>query len=130
MKQKNDLAVSPVIGVLLMVAVTVILAAIIAMFVFGMAANVPKNKVISMSAQQPSADTITVTYLGGTDTSQFDHATVNVTDDDGKYVDVDNLTNVVGDSVVASGKFSHRNRVSVVGYFTDDSAQVLLETYV
>lgn len=34
--RKNDEAVSPVIGVILMVAITVILAAVIAAFVFGM----------------------------------------------------------------------------------------------
>ena len=38
-KSKED-AVSPVIGVILMVAVTVILAAVIAAFVFGMGSNV------------------------------------------------------------------------------------------
>ena len=35
---KNDQAVSPVIGVILMVAITVILAAVIAAFVFGIVA--------------------------------------------------------------------------------------------
>ena len=35
--RKNEEAVSPVIGVILMVAITVILAAVIAAFVFGMA---------------------------------------------------------------------------------------------
>jgi flagellin-like protein len=34
--RKNEEAVSPVIGVILMVAITVILAAVIAAFVFGM----------------------------------------------------------------------------------------------
>ena len=38
---KNDEAVSPVIGVILMVAITVILAAVIAMFVFGLAGTIP-----------------------------------------------------------------------------------------
>ncbi len=38
--RENEDAVSPVIGVILMVAITVILAAVIAAFVFGMAGNV------------------------------------------------------------------------------------------
>ena len=41
---KNEEAVSPVIGVILMVAITVILAAVIAAFVFGMAGNIQKNE--------------------------------------------------------------------------------------
>lgn len=38
----NNEAVSPVIGVILMVAVTVILAAVIAAFIFGFTGNMPK----------------------------------------------------------------------------------------
>ena len=41
---KNDEAVSPVIGVILMVAITVILAAVIAAFVFGMAGNIRRPR--------------------------------------------------------------------------------------
>ena len=40
----NDEAVSPVIGVILMVAITVILAAVIAAFVFNMAGDVQGGK--------------------------------------------------------------------------------------
>ncbi len=50
-KSKED-AVSPVIGVILMVAVTVILAAVIAAFVFGMGSNVTKTKVVAVTASQ------------------------------------------------------------------------------
>jgi flagellin-like protein len=41
---KNDEAVSPVISVILMVAITVILAAVITAFVFGMAGNISKTE--------------------------------------------------------------------------------------
>ena len=64
---KNDEAVSPVIGVILMVAITVILAAVIAAFVFGMAGNISKTKVVAATAQQPDANHIVVTYQGGQD---------------------------------------------------------------
>ena len=47
--KKNEEAVSPVIGVILMVAITVILAAVIAAFVFGMAGTVSKTKVFSVT---------------------------------------------------------------------------------
>ncbi len=43
-------AVSPVIGVILMVAITVILAAVIAAFVFGMAGNVSKTRSVAVTA--------------------------------------------------------------------------------
>ena len=64
---KNDEAVSPVIGVILMVAITVILAAVIAAFVFGMAGNISKTKVVAATAQQTQSDRITLTYQGGQD---------------------------------------------------------------
>ena len=50
---KNEDAVSPVIGVILMVAITVILAAVIAAFVFGMAGNIQKTKVVAATVSQP-----------------------------------------------------------------------------
>ncbi len=55
--RKNDEAVSPVIGVILMVAITVILAAVIAAFVFGMSGNISKTKVVAVTAQQPDSNT-------------------------------------------------------------------------
>ena len=129
---QNETAVSPVIGILLMVAITVILAAVVAMFVFGMANNMQfSTKNVAVSVQQVEAGTITATYLGGQDSFRFDHATVDITDDNGDHVeDIDNLTNVVGNSVTVEGDFSERNHVVVVGYFTDNSQQVLLDTYV
>jgi archaeal type IV pilus assembly protein PilA len=124
---QNDSAVSPVIGVILMVAV----AAFIAGFLLGMANNMPySSKNVAVSVQQPDTGKITATYLGGQDTYKFDHATVNVTDDNDKFVKVDNLSNVVGNTVTATGVFSERNHVIIVGYFTDNSQQVLIDTYV
>ncbi|MGB7788001.1 type IV pilin [Methanoregula sp.] len=65
--RKNDEAVSPVIGVILMVAITVILAAVIAAFVFGMAGNITKTKVVAATMSRPNSTTIIVTYSGGQD---------------------------------------------------------------
>ena len=54
---KNEDAVSPVIGVILMVAITVILAAVIAAFVFG------------LGGQQVAAPTASITAANNPDTS-------------------------------------------------------------
>ena len=48
--RENEEAVSPVIGVILMVAITVILAAVIAAFVFGMGSNVQGTKTVAVTA--------------------------------------------------------------------------------
>jgi len=65
--RKNEEAVSPVIGVILMVAITVILAAVIAAFVFGMAGNIQKTKVVAATAYRPNASGVIITYQGGQD---------------------------------------------------------------
>ncbi len=63
---KNDEAVSPVIGVILMVAITVILAAVIAAFVFGM--GTPEKTPMAnmqMKRAQVSSNQIIFTHSGG-----------------------------------------------------------------
>ena len=76
--KKNEEAVSPVIGVILMVAITVILAAVIAAFVFGMAGNVGKTKVVAITAQRPSETNISVTNMGGPDVLSLSQLNVSV----------------------------------------------------
>jgi archaeal type IV pilus assembly protein PilA len=80
---KNDDAVSPVIGVVLMVAITVILAAVIATFVFGMATSIPITRSIVATATQDDANNIIIVYNGGQDETLFRGANVTVTPSDG-----------------------------------------------
>ncbi len=64
--EKNDEAVSPVIGVILMVAITVILAAVIAAFVFGMGTptKAPQASLV-ISSSSATYDTVNITHRGG-----------------------------------------------------------------
>lgn len=62
----DDRAVSPVIGVILMVAVTVILAAVVSMLVLGMGSDVESHPQASFSFDyDSSADTVDITHEGG-----------------------------------------------------------------
>lgn len=62
----DDSAVSPVIGVILMVAITVILAAVIATFVLGLGDSVSNTAPqASFSIDYESGTSITVTHEGG-----------------------------------------------------------------
>jgi flagellin-like protein len=69
--RENEDAVSPVIGVILMVAITVILAAVIAAFVFGMAGDMDSQKEVYATAKistNSSGNTwLIVTLQGGKD---------------------------------------------------------------
>jgi archaeal type IV pilus assembly protein PilA len=122
---KNDEAVSPVIGVILMVAITVILAAVIAAFVFGMAGNIQKTKIVAASAYHDGTH-ISVTFQGGQDAALVDsiHATIA-----GTSTSMD-LVNAVGNSKSFTGSFTTKQHVVVTATFTDGTTQVILDTSV
>ena len=146
--RKNDEAVSPVIGVILMVAITVILAAVIAAFVFGMSGNISKTKIVAVTAQQPDGEYISVTYQGGQDATTFGSGNVIVTPATAQTITYSNstpqtfglqsaqggLTAVVGSTVTIKAAtvngFAGRDHVVATGTFTDGATQVLLDTYV
>ena len=137
--RKNDEAVSPVIGVILMVAITVILAAVIAAFVFGMSGNITKTKIVAVTAQQPDGKTITVTYQGGQDAQSFEYGNVTVSAAGGAAVTYTNSTgtgSVLGQDVgsfvtaKATDGFEGKDHVVATGTFGDGSVQVLLDTYI
>ena len=66
--KKNDEAVSAVIGVILMVAITVILAAVIAAFVFQLGGNVPKSKSVGVEVKRvTTAGVVGVKTMSGAD---------------------------------------------------------------
>jgi len=132
---KNDEAVSPVIGVILMVAITVILAAVIAAFVFGMAGNISKTKIVAATAQQPSANQIVVTYQGGQDAATCTGVVWTVTEEGGSsgvftMGDVSTSATTpltVGTGHTFAGSFAGKDHVVATAYFTDGSQQVILD---
>jgi flagellin-like protein len=140
--KNNEEAVSPVIGVILMVAITVILAAVIAAFVFGMAGNISKTKVVAATVQQPDGSHITVTYQGGQDAGTFSGANVTITPGTATVINYDIaapagtgwLSPKVGSSTTAtaatSGAFSGRDHVVVTATFSDGSQQVILDNFI
>ncbi|MDD1662484.1 MAG: type IV pilin N-terminal domain-containing protein [Methanomicrobiales archaeon] len=127
-KERED-AVSPVIGVILMVAITVILAAVIAAFVFGMASGVSKTKAVAATSRQMQNDVI-VTWQGGQDNPLVNGYNISVTNATAtKNIIVNG--NVVGTSTVCTTcGTSAQDHVVVVAVFTDGSSQVVLDTYV
>ena len=130
--RKNDEAVSPVIGVILMVAITVILAAVIAAFVFGMSGNITKTKVVAATVSQSSATNVSVTYNGGQDAPSL-HV-INWSVNGGTITTMGTLAGssvlAVGTSTQITGATSSQDHVVAVGYFLDGSSQVILDTYV
>ena len=142
MNFKNEEAVSPVIGVILMVAITVILAAVIAAFVFGMTGNVATTKNVAATATQQGADKIVITYQGGADAVSV--SWLNVTAPNGTVYTTTSANGVLGTSAgvkpnvgaamvlhLASGEdWTARDHIVVTAHFTDGADQVILDTYV
>jgi len=127
--QKED-AVSPVIGVILMVAITVILAAVIAAFVFGMASGVSKTKAVAATARQ-TGTAIVVTWQGGQDNPMVSSYIIQVDNSSASKTAATVSDNVVGNSTTIAGYGSDgQDHVVVVASFTDGSSQVVLDTYV
>lgn len=127
---KRDEAVSPVIGVILMVAITVILAAVIAAFVFGMTGSVSKTKTVAVVSEMKTPTQIIVTNMGGQDVKQL---TDIVTKVNGATVDpiapeanqLETVASQVGSYSVYS--VAAGDRVTVTGIFKDGTSAVLLD---
>ncbi len=138
--RENEEAVSPVIGVILMVAITVILAAVIAAFVFGMTGNVQTTKTVSIASALDGTD-IVLTINGGPDLPSLQQLTITI---DGTapttIVTCNNVdTSVSGGeiTIATDKKFQVGNtitiadensgRVLVVGKWTDGAEQIILD---
>jgi flagellin-like protein len=126
---KKDDAVSPVIGVILMVAITVILAAVIAAFVFGMAGNVQKTKNVAAVAEQNSTNFLIVTFHGGKDAADVEYLNVTFKDAATPIIKEEPTVGVSIPSTSAIGT-PEKDHVVATAQFKDGSTQVILDTYV
>ena len=139
--KQNEDAVSPVIGVILMVAITVILAAVIAAFVFGMSGNIQSTKNVAATATQQGT-TIIVTYQGGADAQNVKHLMFSIKDDVKGYSS-DAAGSIAASTGLASSKVNvgtswkfptegtpNKDHVVVTAHFMDGSDQVILDTFV
>ena len=85
----EERAVSPVIGVILMVAITVILAAVIGAFVLGLGDSVSEtapNAQIDFDYDDTNGDSLTLTHDGG---NSFQVSNVELTGPDGTVSDLE-----------------------------------------
>ena len=118
---KNDNAVSPIIGVILMVAITVILAAVVAALVFGIAGNMGSNhNNIGISEQRINNSAISIMD----NTGSTDSALINMTasgDFVGSPVNLGiNAGNQI--SLILTGNTTHN--IIVTANFNDGSSVV------
>ncbi len=151
--RENEDAVSPVIGVILMVAITVILAAVIAAFVFGMTGNIETQKSVALTAKQISGNQLQVTVQSGADLSTLEYLRIEVADSGGTaktyyaYVKTGGsktfetakpgdgttgtitvgsiFTSSINNGILTDGS----DHVVIIGHFADGRDQTLLDTF-
>lgn len=121
---KKDDAVSPVIGVILMVAITVILAAVIAAFVFGMAGNVQTTKNVGLVVSSNTTG-VTATVSGGTDLNSV--TSLDYTIDGGTKTNLINTAPTVGQILSHLETSPAGKRMIIIGTFKDGSTQILFD---
>jgi len=139
--RENEDAVSPVIGVILMVAITVILAAVIAAFVFGMGSNIQTQKTVGVNLQKDGT-ALKVTIAGGPDLPALQYLKVTVngksyyTEETSFTISTTRTVGVertspfkVGDIFTCSNAMEADSykRVIVVGHFSDGQDQMLAD---
>lgn len=122
---KNDEAVSPVIGVILMVAITVILAAVIAAFVFGLAGTTQATKSVGVTANLNASNFVVITWQGGADLNKITNWTAkNAT---GNWLAGHGGTTAVGEVNFSNSAVPANDRIIITAKFQDGSEQVVFD---
>jgi len=124
----DDRGVSPVIGVILMVAITVILAAVIGTFVLGLGDSLEQAPQAQMDVEATATEgEFTLSHNGG-DTIAWEDLTVNV--DSGSITQVTTGEFSVGNSHTFDTGLTGDNNDVTVTVVHGPSESILLETTV
>ena len=121
---KSEEAVSPVIGVILMVAITVILAAVIGAFVFNIAGSTSSSKTVAITASPNASNMLTFTVQGGPDLGALDKLSLKIGSNSSWNWTQSSFA--VGDTL-SNGTAVTGSRVMLIGTFSDGSTQILFD---
>ncbi|KQC04948.1 MAG: hypothetical protein APR53_09045 [Methanoculleus sp. SDB] len=132
--ERNEEAVSPVIGVILMVAITVILAAVMVGYTLAVPQNLHADTPIGISAAQADAVTVKITYIGPPRADEIADITATLYATDGTQAGQVTITGpVVGQSynlISAQPLTGGLEHVIITARYWDDDEAVILDTYV
>jgi hypothetical protein len=129
----EESAVSEVIGIILIVALTVILSAIIAAYAFGLVGTMPTNYNVAVTLHKTDLTHFNMTYQGGPDHEKL--TSLRITWPEASLPspilpsDVPNpsVGQYWGPAEIVPGG---RNHIIVVGHFSDEKEQVLLNAFI
>ena len=118
--ENSDRGVSPVIGVILMVAITVILAAVIGTFVLGLGDSLQQAPQSQLEVTSDSANNVTLSHTGG-DELKPGNIEVTIGDNTTALSNVTNDNFGVGQSVKFTGQTNGDNIEVVVVHTPSES---------
>jgi flagellin-like protein len=145
---KNNRALSPVIGEILLIAIVVVLGAIIASYAFGSSETITKLYLVGATVDQPDSEHIVVTFTGGKDDDKILYVNVSV---NGFFYDkstnnwsTSEVNTFGGDGInpIKAGRSeiltddddtyirSEKDHVIVTGHFIDGTVQIILDGFV
>ena len=146
--RKDKKGVSPVIGVILMVAATIVIAAVVIAMLGGFTAP-GRTYAVAAQAEMRNVDTtptVFVTYLGGPDAAQVDSLSGSATDPDGNDAALEAYGNTsmwapTGGGAPSPGAVATvdtegytmgggDDHVIVTATFKDGSTQMILNTWI
>ena len=129
---RNDTAVSEVTGSILMVAVTVILAAIIGATVLSLVGTMQPTRIVGVTAVRFNETNVSVTYYGSDKPDQLYWLNISVNGAlSEKLGDVGETTPLgVGNTTNVLALVRGQDHIVVIGSFADGKKQVLLDTFV
>ena len=130
MKKMDRKGVSPVIGVILMVAATIVVAAVVLGMLGGFGPP-KKSYSVSVSASRMPDGNISVTFVGGPDATLVRNIAVSVIDITNASHRDDLMLSSIGDTnMTDNGPYEvTKAHVVATAYFTDNTSQVVLDTY-
>ena len=137
----DEKGVSPVIGVILMVAATIVIAAVVMGMLGSFKAPTSKTYSVSASATENSTHCIVLTFEGGPDANLVDYLNVSINGTDvtsylkppGKFGNADGSSadvKIGNQTAYCTVKSGVADRVLVTATFVDGSKQIILDTYV
>ena len=125
---RNEQAISEVMGSILMVALVVILAAVIGTMVFGLAGNLQETQVVGVTAVKYNSTHIVVTYNGGDKTDQLYNLSVSMNGASQVSMTQGKTPMIVGNSSYFGGVTTGSDHLVITGWFADGTQQVIMDT--
>jgi archaeal type IV pilus assembly protein PilA len=122
----KESGVSESIGVIVLIAITMVLAAAIAAYMFSMTQSIPTSYTILVTVEKPTTDSVTVMYRGGPDQILLNSLTINWPDGTQDFIPNPKVGTIFGPKPLSTAE----RHLTVAGNFTNNHIeQVVLNWF-